>query len=106
MKNVARSLMATLLLLGSTFFVAGQSLTTGAITGSVTDQSGGVMPRVVIVATNTGTGVARETHSSASGSYLLAELDPGTYNVTAQSSGFAKMQIGPIAVVATRIATI
>src|SRR5207244_4353151 len=38
--------------------------------------------------------------------FLLAQLDPGQYEVTAESAGFEKTKIGPITVAVSRVASL
>ena len=61
---------------------------TGDISGSITDSSGAVVPKVTITAQHTGTGVTRTTTTSSSGNYTLLELAIGDYKVTASAQGF------------------
>src|SRR6266545_6327126 len=60
----------------------------GSIVGTVTDAQGGLTPGVVVVATNTGTGLKVEVTTDDTGSYVLRNLLPGTYDLTATLSGF------------------
>jgi len=60
----------------------------GFIVGTVTDPNGAAVPGVTIKATNTATGVARETLSQADGSYRFDAVDPATYKVDVTASGF------------------
>ena len=69
----------------------GQSASTGAITGTVTDPSGAVVSGVSITATSEATGDSRTSSSSASGSYLFPLLPPGRYTVKASKSGFKEL---------------
>jgi Carboxypeptidase regulatory-like domain/TonB-dependent Receptor Plug Domain len=85
---------------------AAQSLTTGAITGTVVDQSGAMMASVLVIAKNVDTGATRETQTNGSGDFVLAQLDPGRYKVTAESNGFERTEIGPITVAVSRVATL
>lgn len=62
---------------------------TGGVTGAVTDQSGGVMPGVSVVATNTATGQTREATTESDGHFSIPLLQPGRYTVKASLSGFA-----------------
>jgi carboxypeptidase family protein/TonB-dependent receptor-like protein len=62
--------------------------TTGDITGSVTDVTGGVMPGVAISAVCTDTGQTRNTTTDAQGGYTLPELPVCVYRVTAELQGF------------------
>lgn len=61
----------------------------GAITGTVVDSSGAVMPRVTIGVVDTQTGLKREVVTDASGQYRVTGLSPSTYDVTAAIAGFA-----------------
>jgi hypothetical protein len=63
-------------------------ITSGHITGQVTDQQGGAIPGVTVVATNSATGFVREAISDDSGAYRLAALPVGTYDISATLSGF------------------
>ena len=60
---------------------------TGAITGSVADESGAVVPGATI--TLSGPGVSRVTQSDGTGEYAVAGLSPGAYTVTVSLSGFS-----------------
>ena len=60
-------------------------LTRGIISGTVSDNSGGVLPGVTVTITNQDTGVVRTTVSNDSGVYRVPALEPGAY--TAQISG-------------------
>jgi Carboxypeptidase regulatory-like domain len=62
----------------------------GAIQGTITDQTGGVLPGVTVTATNKSTGEVRPTTSNEVGIYRLQSLDPGTYDVIAELSGFGR----------------
>lgn len=64
----------------------------GNIYGSVTDQNGGVLPGVdvTLVAVSIG-GQPRTTVTDGQGQFRFLNLDAGTYKVTANLSGFNKM---------------
>src|SRR6266436_717798 len=106
MKRLIASFTPGLILLGFVSLAAAQSLTTGAISGTVVDQSGAVMASVVVTAKNVDTGATRETQTTGSGNFLLAQLDPGRYEVTAESAGFEKTKIGPVTVAVSRVASL
>ena len=66
-----------------------QARLTGAdLEGTVTDQSGAVLPGVVVTVTNVETNVSRSVTTDANGRYYVAALPPGTYRVSAALSGF------------------
>jgi hypothetical protein len=65
------------------------SQTTAAqFTGRVTDPTGAVIANAKVVATNTATGVTRETESNDAGSYTVPLLEPGSYSVNVKKAGF------------------
>src|SRR5258708_21779642 len=106
MKRLITAFACALMLTSLGSLAAAQSLTTGAISGTVVDQSGAVMASVVVTAKNVDTGATRETQTAGSGNFLLAQLDPGRYEVTAESAGFEKRKIGPITVAVSRVASL
>ncbi len=62
----------------------------GTITGTVTDQSGAVVPGVAITITNVATGVSNNATTSAAGVYVVPLLPPGKYRLAAEKEGFKK----------------
>src|SRR5207247_3953675 len=58
------------------------------ISGTVKDQSGAVLPGVEITATQTDTGIARNTVSNETGSYVLPNPAVGPYRLEAALRGF------------------
>jgi len=61
----------------------------GQISGTVLDPKGAVVPNAKIKIQNTTTSVVRELTSGTEGQFRAVLLDPGTYNVTIDASGFA-----------------
>src|SRR5690348_11530310 len=60
----------------------------GGIQGSVVDPSGAAVPGAKIVSTDTQRGSRYNATTDTSGEYRLTGMAPGTYDVTAQTSGF------------------
>jgi len=58
------------------------------IKGTVTDASGGVLPKANVVAEDAQKGIRRSAVSDSGGAYLLTGLPPGTYNVSVELPGF------------------
>jgi len=79
--------------------VSGQALY-GSIVGIVTDAQGAVTPGVMLVATNTGTGLKVEATTDADGAYVFRNLPPGTYDLAATLTGFRSHQERAIPVTA------
>ena len=68
---------------------------TAAITGTVNDPSGSVVPNAKVIATNTGTNVSFETSTNESGLYTFPFVPTGNYNVAVSNAGFKKSVVGP-----------
>ena len=62
----------------------------GAITGTVTDASGAVVPNATVTAHNVATGVDTVRVSSSAGVYQISPLIIGTYSLTVSATGFQK----------------
>ena len=60
----------------------------GTIAGSVTDSSGAIIQGAKIKVTNQATGVGIDATTNETGEYLVPSLQPGTYTVRAEKSGF------------------
>ncbi len=63
--------------------------TTANLRGKVTDQSGAPLPAAAVTATNTQTGFKRTALANGEGVYILAGLQPGTYDVSIQAISYA-----------------
>src|SRR5881394_797154 len=61
---------------------------TAQISGTVRDQSGAVLPGVEVTATQTDTGIARNTVTNETGSFVLSNLPLGRYKLEAALAGF------------------
>ncbi|MFZ0517404.1 MAG: carboxypeptidase-like regulatory domain-containing protein [Acidobacteriaceae bacterium] len=66
-----------------------QSGTSSAISGTVTDASGDVIPNASVTATETNTKAIRTGKTDVSGRYLFSQVNPGTYQVVVRAAGFA-----------------
>src|SRR5580692_2620878 len=78
----------------------------GGINGTVTEQSGAVLPNVTVVATAVGTGVTHPTVVSNAGEFLIEDLPVGLYTVVASSNGFQAVKIDNVPVSAGTIYTL
>lgn len=65
-----------------------QAVSTASITGSVRDESGGVLPGVTVTATQTATGLTRTAVTDSTGGYTLPSLPVGPYRVEFTLEGF------------------
>jgi hypothetical protein len=82
-------LIAVVLTMHVPAVVSAQEIT-GTITGTITDSSGAVLPGVTLVVTNTETGRTWEVVSTETGTYTAPLLPVGTYQVSAELSGFRR----------------
>ncbi|HVE70094.1 MAG TPA: carboxypeptidase-like regulatory domain-containing protein [Thermoanaerobaculia bacterium] len=64
----------------------------GAISGTVTDASGGVLPGVTVTITNVETNVSNDTITDERGAFIMRYLNAGTYDVKAHLEGLATVQ--------------
>ncbi len=100
--TVACSLLSAVSLLVITSFLYGQSGTSGSIFGTISDKSGAVVAKAEVTATNTQTGVERNTTTNSTGYYQLEFLPAGQYMVEITAPGFSKFEETSIVVVATQ----
>jgi hypothetical protein len=78
----------------------------GGINGTVTDQSGAVVPAATVEATDAATGVSHKTISSSAGEYTFQDLPLGTYTVAAKASGFQSATVSKVPVTAGVVYTL
>ncbi len=91
--STARRAACWLVVLGLLAVLAGPVLgqsTGGRIIGRVSDPTGAVLAGVKVTLTNEATGVSRSAQASASGDYTFVEVQPGTYRVEFEQTGFKK----------------
>jgi len=58
------------------------------INGTVTDQSGAAVPDAKVTVTNVDTNVSQTSVTTSAGTYLIVDLNPGTYIVKVEKAGF------------------
>ena len=86
MKPIRSAMFGLLVCL--TLATAGLAQDTGAITGTVRDNTGAVIPNAEITIVNQSQGTTLKTTSNLDGSYLVAALPAGVYNVMVSAGGF------------------
>lgn len=70
----------------------------GSINGTVTDNTGAVVPNATITVTDVAKGTSVTTKSNASGEYLVEHLIPDTYNVKVEAQGFQAFEASGVLV--------
>src|SRR5258705_5606260 len=78
----------TLLLL---FVPAYGQVTTGDISGRITDEGGNLVPGAKVTANNKGTGSSRTAVTNENGEYTITQLPAGKYNLTVEAKNFSKL---------------
>lgn len=105
-RTVLFSLLAVALLAGIAPGLLAQSSTTGGLTGTLTDPSGGVISGATVTLKNLGTGQMRTVTTDAAGSYKFTQLQPGHYSVTFSASGFKSVEVPSITISITETAVL
>ncbi len=80
--------------------------TLGGITGTVTDDSGAVVPAATVTIVGDQTKLTRSVDTSDTGAYAFVNLPIGNYTVTVTHAGFQTLSIPSIQVTANRTATV
>jgi hypothetical protein len=65
-----------------------QTVTTGSISGVVTDAQGGVLPGAAVIALHTSTGTSYEGVTDGQGRYNILNVRVGAYDISVNMSGF------------------
>jgi hypothetical protein len=89
----ARNLVRCLIFFCLASVLLAQTSGTSGLTGTVTDQTGAVVPNVTVTATNIANNSVRTAVTGADGTYRFTLLPPGTYRVSFASSGFKAAEV-------------
>src|SRR5579884_1376419 len=88
-----------LVLLGS--LICGGAMaqvSSGDLTGAVTDPAGAVVPGATVTASDAAHGIIRSAVSDTAGQYRIGLLPPGVYRVRVEATGFGAKIIDGIAI--------
>ena len=89
MSNFVKLFLVVSLVLTTCIMGFGQSTTTGAIGGVVTNPNEEVVPGAVITVRNIETNKEDSANTDEQGRFRIVNLQPGTYAVTVNASGFS-----------------
>ena len=67
-------------------------MTRGSVAGSVRDSTGGVLPGATVTVTSVATNASQTVVTNAEGFYRVPALEPGTYTVVTELTGFRKIE--------------
>jgi hypothetical protein len=86
--RINRVFLTLLLLIAPFEHTLMSQASSGGLSGTAVDESGGVLANVEITVEDESTGAVRTAHTDPSGRYSVAQLSPGVYKITAKLSGF------------------
>src|SRR5579872_5009743 len=93
LKFVFASSLIVIFCMTALFSVPARAQVAGAaLSGTVADASGAVIPNAQIVITDVGTGVTRTVNSTSAGFYTAPNLLPGNYKVNVTAPGFSTLE--------------
>src|SRR5215831_16361929 len=81
-------------------------LSTGTIAGTVTDESGAVVPGATITIVNEGTNATTTVTSNSDGTFVSAAMPIGAYTVTVTQQGFRTYTEKGVKVQPTQVASV
>jgi hypothetical protein len=73
--------------------VIAQTASTGALSGTIKDTSGAVIPNATVTITSADSGQKRTAQTGTDGSYKFSLLPPGLYRVRVEAAGFKVVEI-------------
>jgi hypothetical protein len=100
----AGSLLAVLALL--TPGQARAQLATADVLGTVTDNTGAVIPNAKVTLLNTGTGIAATSQTNTVGEYIFSRQQIGAFKVTVEANGFKSFTVTDLTLTAGQRARI
>jgi len=75
-----------------------QGTSTGTVSGTVTDNTGGVVGSATVTLVDRATKDSRTTTTNADGRYIFVSVDPGTYDIRLSKAGFAETVVADVRV--------
>src|SRR6266487_87799 len=86
------------------FAVIGQT-NKGGISGTVTDANGAAVPGATVTVTNLGTKQESKVTTSETGAFSVSSLEPVSYSIVVEATGFKKALVGSLKVDTATIAS-
>ncbi len=81
-------LALSLIVIGYTARTASAQVLYGSIVGTLTDETGAVVPKATVTVTNTSTGLSRQATTNDIGYYSIPNLPEGSYDLAVTATGF------------------
>jgi hypothetical protein len=89
---MVRTMKHLLILFSLTVYAPAQS-GQGRLVGVITDSSGAALLKASVTVTEIKTGAKREAHPDEKGYYIITNLAPSSYTVTAAAENFAPAEV-------------
>jgi hypothetical protein len=99
-----KAVVITLFVFSGISIASAQS--TATVSGTVTDQTGAVVPQARITLHGNGTGIDRVVSSDKDGNYTIPSVQPGDYSLEATAPGFSRYVIKSIVLEVDQASTI
>jgi len=88
--------LAIMLLCGTAAIFAQAQVSTADLNGTVVDPNGASVVGATVTAKSNSTGIIRTVTTNDSGEYSFIGLQPGDYEITAESTSFKKTVVSPV----------
>src|ERR1044071_2938091 len=98
MAKIVKGCFVCLFVLALSTFAFAQSTTTGSIGGVVSNPNKEVVPGAAVTVKNVGTNQESNATTDDTGRFKVANLQPGNYAVTVNSTGFSPMTVENVTV--------
>ncbi len=98
--------LLSLCLLAPLYPASGQTLTTGHISGQVTDPSGAAVADAKVDLRDKATGALRSTTTNVQGQYVFPLVVPGLYSITVSAASFQQSVVPSVSVEVEKTSTI
>lgn len=99
-RNLCSILASCIIALAFASALSAQSITSGTVTGVVTDPSGATVASAPVTLTNLGTSAVTKVVTGTQGDYRFSFVAPGRYRVSVSATGFAPQTVDNVTVAA------
>lgn len=103
MRFLASAAFCLFVIIGQTF---AQSTVTGGVRGKVTDPQGAIVPNATVTATNVDTNKVETGETDSDGGFRFSNLQPGTYTISINASGFGAFTQEKVVVEVGQVTTV